>query len=417
MSTQVQSLAIDVAGRALLIGGTWKLADSASDVKVIRAEIPRGSILFELLHTNDRSVVVYSRPLKLNRGAVSGGAIVTALAPDVFVCHQIDSATFWVFAAVNGHPLPGFDRIVRMSEVAQLLSDARLSGAEMTLVGDVPESEMSLAILLGGADAVAWNSTSITSRSPWMIPTVGVAACAVVLGGYFSWFATAEPTTPVVSSGVVSVPVVAAQAPHPAASEVPPEPEIPVRYSSRAATLGVMAAVRSLPASVNGWVPTSVICKMASSDCVATWTATPGAKPDGAESIPGVDLNVTSALGKQVQSHFNANLTANGRVQLIAEEDLLSFYSLGTSYLADPSDYTVTITPAAQQMPPGGMPMSRINASGPLWQWERLTGATSASSVTIEEVAIQQLASADPQLRLTGAAFVNPKTGAQVASR
>ncbi|MEJ6002719.1 hypothetical protein [Paucibacter soli] len=410
MSSAVATQSLDIAGRQLLIGGAWRLADSPADVKAVRSRLQPGGLVFELLHTSDRSVVVYARPKRLKKNAASGGAIVATLVPNVFVCHHLDAATVWVFAAVNGHPLPGFDKVVRQSEVVQILAEARLSGQELKLIGDDPAADMTLANLLGGADAASWSSASLKTRNPWISPALGALSCGVVVAIYF-YLSGRAPEQVAVVAPVVPAPAVVRPPLAPAsvpASAVEVPPAEPVRFSASSAIREALSTVRELPVSVKGWVPTSAVCRVSTSECVISWTSTPGSLPESAKFIPGVELSLESALGKQVKSHLRIDFKPSGRIVMLDEGRLLSFYSLDTNLLSSPVPYTVSVRRAERSNGPRGQQVVGIDAYGPLWAWEKIVEALDISTVTLDEVTLSQITTSDPQLRLAGTAYALP---------
>ncbi|MFK4705765.1 hypothetical protein ABIC83_002604 [Roseateles asaccharophilus] len=413
MSGTPQTYAIDVGGRQLLVGGDWHLVESAAGVKAVKADLPGSAILFELAHATDRSVAIYGRPAKtsLKPSAASGGAIVALHAPNVFVCHQLDSAHFWVFAAVDGHPLPGLDRVVRESEVAQMLADARSSGSRLTVVGSHAEAETTLDGLLQAADAVSWLTATIKARKSWVVPAAGFGLCAVVVGVYFAYLHFMPSERDVVAQAPTPAPRVLAPAPVQVPASSPPQmsaPEMPLRISAVAATRAALDAVRGLPTSVNGWVASLANCRVAEGKCSVTWAASPGATPAGAKSIPYVDLNLDAAVGKQVTSVIDFKVSGDERVIPVEDADLLSLYSIDSNFQSTPNVYTVTVAKPERggAVVGGGQSVARVTSFGPMWSWEKISSAIQRQAISVESLTLSQLATNDPQIRVAAIAYL-----------
>jgi hypothetical protein len=427
MSGPSSTYVLDVAGRQLLIGGAWHLADNAAEAKAIRSEVERGSVSYELKHEAAISVAVYTLPAKvqLRADAVSGGAALALAAPNVFVCQHLDATHCWVFAALKGQPLPGIDSVVRSADVAHMLADATVSGAEMTMVGDVPGVEsIPLEALLATVEPGTWLRAQLKVKRAWLKPAVGAAVVVAAVGIAAllrAWLPT--PEAPVLalqashaSAPAATVPAVAASVPAlpaPAAA-----PEGPIRYATVPSIQAVLAAIRDLPTSVNGWAANGVACKVAEHTCQVTWVASPGATPSGASQIPGVDLPSTGPVTKVVTSRVPVAFASTGTVHPLDASETLSLYSSDTSFLAEPDVFTLTVSAADRLTNQEGAPVARVLAFGPLWAWERLAAVLQRTGITAETVTLGQLDSSEPQIRVSATAFSHsaPKPAEQVST-
>lgn len=403
----MSSLFIEVAGRRLRIGGTWRLVDNATDVKAVRAEAGRAVVL-EVPHQNDRSVVTYPRE---GGGAVaySAGALVANLAPDVFVSHAVDGTTRWVFAAVNGAPLPGFDKLVRTGEVAAILEEARMGGAELALIGDVEGAEKSLEELVQGADVAAWKAASLKQPRVLMWAGVGVVAVtSLALAGVYGSKLMAQHEAGSVAAQPAASPVVITPAPMPSPASAPAvSPPPPSRFAAAASINAVLAVLRKLPASVQGWTPSEVSCQIHAGSCTVSWAAGEGAMPEGAAAIPGVELTTQAAIGRRVQSKVAMEVAPSGLVQALEPASFLSLFSVGVAHSRLNPMYAVTVDSAPKPATAGpGLSVAAVKANAPLWMWKTLAKELSPHALTFEEVAVRQLDGVDPVIQLVGSAYV-----------
>lgn len=507
--------------RVLLLGGSWRIVDSPSEAKALRLKKSRqgAGIAFELKHTpiagdpddadsNQRSVCFYDVDHKAGARLYSAGALVATLAPDVFVCKSLDSSAVWVFAAINGRPLPGFDKVVRPDEVYTLRKMAELGGDQLRLVGDMPDCELTLEKLIEneprGVSAAIWEAALLKSKRQVLLPLAGgLALGAIVSFGVVhrddvadvakrAWtqlpFASADASRAAMKPMPTPPrPVVAASAPNAAASAV--AAAVIPRRSASGALRTLMDALHAVPSSVEGWIVESAACKTDAPECQLVWSPLPGALPDGASSIPGVNLSVDDIMSKQVRARLGVDfragerremeqqaeaaerraskgrppkrldtpppaLTAEHRLAPLAvtparAEDLLSFFSLDTSFNPEQAGalaVSITVRDTAPPAPPKGgvaakpgpLPLApiaavvaasgskeqkpapvpappsladlrklRIEASGPLWQYRALVDSLNSTAITVDQLTLTQLADGEPLLRMSATAYVH----------
>lgn len=422
----VTSFAIEVAGRQLLIGGSWHLADNAGEAKAVRAENERDAISFELAHEGDSSIALYTLPPKLvlRPDAVSGGALVAAAAADVFVCQPIDAARCWVFSALRGRPLPGFDVVVRFAEVPLLLADAQMSGTTLTLVGDLTGHDcVPLQMLLAELEPAAWATAQIKKQKKWVRPAVAAAAVACLVGagalGYTLLIAPTEPVaaaarSPAAVARPASAPLRASDATQ--VPELPQVPEGPKRFAASSSVQALLAAVHDIPTSINGWVASSVTCKIIEASCQITWLASAGATPTGASSIPGVSVEQIGPANKVATSQIQVPFATSGAMQSLNGGELMSLYSADTSFRANPGIFTLTVSAAEKGAPQAGDAQARVLAFGPVWAWQQMTAPLERAGVSVETLTLNQLDGGEPQIRITASAYAAPSTTAGAAS-
>ena len=397
------SRVLEVSGRHLLISCQWRYADGPAESREIRSAAPKGSVFYELAHQGDRSLAIYTPPQDVPQSVSSGGAMVAILAPDCFVCHRLDASSFWVFAAVNGRPLPGFDRVVVSAELAPLLRESRHRGIDMRVIGDELGAQETLEDLLSTADEDLWSRTMITAGKSWKRPALlaalGGGALLATAVGYYALFV--HPSTPAVQppqsqDPAMAGPPVSPIAPVPASH---PAPRLPDRVEPEDAIRMVMDALRSVPDSVNGWRPRGVTCRFPTTSCTVEWVPHNGARLDGASSIPGVQMSSDVFTSKSVRSDLNVSASAKGQVTLFSLPDLLAFFAFDSSSQTAPTPHRISISqPTAS--PGAAFAVARLEADLPLWMWKDVAHAISAGAVSLDQIAINQVDSNDPTLRI-----------------
>lgn len=409
------SFVIDIGGRQLLIGGDWHLADNPGEAKAVRTENERDAVSFELKHERASSIALYTLPpkLALRPDVVSGGALVALAAAEVFVCQPIDTTRCWVFAAIHGRPLPGFDVVVRSSEVQLLLADARMSGATLTLVGEVAgESCLPLQSLLADLEPSAWAAAQIKKQTKWLRPA-GAAAIlsALTVAGFVAHTLLVpkdEPAPVQAGRSPNARPAVSPQAVPASAATLPEQPAVPQgpqRFAVVPSIKVLLATVRDIPTSVNGWVASSVTCKLSEATCEITWLASPGANPSGAVAIPGTVVGQIGPANKVVTSQISAPFSAEGPVRPLNAAGLLAVYSADTNFRAAPGAFTITVSAPDRITPTGSDAPARVQAVGPVWAWQLMSQGLQRDGISAESLSLTQLDGNEPQIRMTAVVY------------
>lgn len=156
-----------LSGKKIALGLDWQYVE---DPKVGRKSVPKGKFLFAIKTNGSQTVMAVSPSEKMDTTVMSGALVLAATGNPAIIFHPIEGGEYWVCAATDGMPIPGFDIICSSYAEALLkLDEANDILGSPAIYGDAPGSIGSIDDLLELHDQKTLNTCRLSKDNKHLI--------------------------------------------------------------------------------------------------------------------------------------------------------------------------------------------------------------------------------------------------------